>query len=123
MIRQDWLMRQIEMITQVIAKIVFNKESPVYILPEDNHIEHTDTLFSRLEELLAAGKVNEAENRLFDGMDPEDMRYLEVALGFYAELNAWSDEELAQCDFTRQEIKQGIRDISGIYHVDSSILL
>ena len=38
---------------------------------------------------------------------PDDIRYLEIAIDFYARLNELTDDELEAADYSRQEIEEG----------------
>ena len=62
-----------------------------------------------------AGKINEAENLLYEEMVPGDMEYLEMALAFYAYLNCFEDDVLHRYHYTRDEIKEGMEDFLDRY--------
>ena len=62
--------------------------------------------------MLDARDVNVAENLLFEMLEryPE-YDFLRVALQFYTDLEKWPDAELAEANFSRQEIFEGMREI------------
>lgn len=67
---------------------------------------------------MEAGKIDEAENRLYDltsGEGDEDRRNLEAGLLFYYALNGKSDDFLEEHDFSREEIMTGIQDLADRY--------
>lgn len=107
---QDWIMRQIEMLTAFLAGALFHKESARYVIRDEARLSRGDLLHRRLLQLLEAGALCEAEDLLFEEMDGQDSAYLEVALDFYQLLNALDDEALARANFSRGEISQGLRD-------------
>ena len=122
-ITQDWLMRQIEVIGRTLAKIIFNKDSPEYVIIDEQQPTETDMVYNELCKLIDAGKINEAENLLFDKIEeelednPEDKFYLEVAIDFYTRLNDLSNKELEACGFERDEIDDGIREVAEMYRI------
>ena len=123
-ITQDWLMRQIEVIGRTLAKIIFNKDSPEYVIIDERQLTETDIVYNKLCKLIGGGKINEAENLLFDKIEeeldenPENKFYLEVAIDFYMRLNDLSNKELENCGFEREEIDDGIREVAEIYGIN-----
>ncbi len=108
MFQDDFIMRQIEVFARTLAHLLFGKETTVYEVPAGQEDTGAGGLHTRLLALLAAGRVNEAENLLFDALESGESGLLEVAIDFYARLNGWSDEELEQAGFSREEIGQGL---------------
>ena len=117
MYHTDWLMRQIQMTTQVIARLVFNKDAPAYEIVEAERQTAADGLYTRLQVLLNSGRINEAENLLFSEIDETDLKYLMLAIDFYAELNKLSEEELERCDFSHEEIAEGLAQMKRMFAV------
>jgi hypothetical protein len=129
-IHQDFLMRQIEIIARTLAKLIFDKDTPEYIVLNEDGYSETDLLLSELIKLIDGKKINEAENKLFEYIRGEvelneanpDMReerkYLEIAIDFYTRLNNLSDKYLEECKFERGEIDEGIRETAEIYNFD-----
>ena len=111
MYQQDFLMRQIKGIADMIAAIIFRKTEVAYeIQDETNHTE-TDTLFLNLTQLLDIGKINEAEDLLFDSLDTNNRNHLLLATDFYQRLNAKTDAELKDYGFSRAEVEEGLAEI------------
>jgi len=94
--QQDWLMRQIEMMTMAIAKLLFGKDGEAYDLKEVSNQE---------------GQLGEAENLLFFELDKGDERTLAVAVDFYKQANTFSDRELEAQGFTRTELWEGLGEV------------
>ncbi len=61
--------------------------------------------------LLEQGKINEAENLLFENLDTDNKRYMELALDFYERLNNFEDDFLEENNFSREEIEEGLKEI------------
>ena len=108
MYQQDWLMRQIQGIGDMLGAIIFQKADAAYKIQDEVNHTDTDVLYLRLAKLLADGKLCQAEDLLLEAMDPKNNDYLLVALDFYQQLNDKTDEELAAGDFSRQEIEEGL---------------
>lgn len=113
---QDYLMRTVKDITKVIAKIVLGKSDTNYELPAENYTGE-DFLYKRLLELLTEGKINAAENLLFEELDGMNKRKLEIALAFYTKLNEYDKAYLEEHDYTKEEINQGLEDVARKYGI------
>lgn len=111
MFEQDYLIRMIKGIAQMLAKILFGKQSPGIELPKDNHYTSQQQLYNDLIRLTDTGHINEAENRLYD-LDITDKKNYEVVLAFYHYLNDYSDDYLESCRYSRKEIESGLADMS-----------
>lgn len=112
MYQQDWMMRQIGDMVNVIVRIVFKQNTIKYEITNDESSAETDLLYKELIELLNSLKINEAEDLLFKRIKTNDLNYLKIAVDFYNRLNELSDEQLEKADFSRDEIKSGLEDIS-----------
>ena len=124
MITEDFLMRQIEIIARTLAKLLFNKETAEYVITNQENITETDIVHNDLLNLIGEGKINEAENLLFEKIEeeveenPDGYIYLEVAIDFYSRLNDLSNKILDGCGFEREEINEGIRSVAEMYGVN-----
>lgn len=110
MYKKDWIMDQIESFIDVIDKVFLHKESPTYELSEEQ-TSTEDSFYIELDNLVQARKINEAENILFDKIDPTNAKHLSIAVNFYSKLNQLNDETLESANYSRQEIDQGLKDI------------
>lgn len=125
MYHQDWFMRKIETIIQMVAKIIFKKDFErdniqFDIYDESNSVE-IHRLYERLIDLINELKINEAENILFVEINNDDLIYIKIAVDFYNRLNKLNDEELERANFTREEIKSGLEDILKLYNISLTI--
>ena len=119
--QQDFIMRQIELIAKYIAEKVFKKESPEYEIVEKENLTDTDKLHNKLIKLISENKINEAEDLLFDSLDLNNKEYLEVAIDFYSRLTKLDDATLELNNFTKEEISEGLSDISNKYGIAINI--
>ena len=100
----DIIMRQVRDMTRMLAKILFGKNTATY--------EYTDSLYARLIALVDAGKINEAENRLYEELERDEEGTFEVALGFYDYLNELPEEFLEEHDYSKEEVKEGAQSLA-----------
>jgi hypothetical protein len=115
---QDYLMRLIKEMVKAILKSFFNidTDSPTSELLEDSEEKAAlDTLLGMVDD----GKINEAENEIYELTESLDQNYLEVALLFYSYLNDQSDEFLEDNNFSRDEVKEGLETIVSQYGLNS----
>lgn len=120
--QDDWMMRQIEMMTRFIANVVFKKNEEDINYEIIGNIEDTDSLTStdktylQLCALVNDGEIGQAEDLLFDNMEYSD-KYIELASDFYRRLNRMSDEELEAGGFSRDEVYDGYVEIMSLLGV------
>lgn len=124
MVEQDYVMRLIKEMVRAILKLLFNidTESPTAELLENK--EEKEKLENLLD-MVDAGAINEAENRLYDAISVTDINSLEIALLFYSYLNDLTDEFLEANDFSRDEIRLGMENVTknfGLSHIAKMFL-
>lgn len=108
--QQDWIIRQIEMVAQYVSRVLFQKDKIEYEILDEAHSTDTDRLHLRLLELLQAGRLCEAEDLLFEQLEPGNEAHVRLALDFYARLNDLSDKALEAGGLPREEVEEGLRD-------------
>ena len=118
MYEQDYVMRFIKEMVRAILKLLFNidAETPTVELLENK--EKKETLENLLD-MVDAGKVNEAENKLYDLINNTDVNSLVVALLFYSYLNDKTDNFLEVNGFSRDEIKLGVENLVDSFGLSS----
>ncbi len=118
MFEKDYVMRLIKEMVRVVLKLIFNidTESPTIELLENK--EEKETL-EKLLDMVDDGKINEAENQLYDLTDNHDISRLEIALLFYSYLNDKTDEFLEANDFSREEVKSGVETVTDRFGLGS----
>jgi hypothetical protein len=114
MFEQDYVMRLIYEIIRTLLKLLFNidtdkKEELIF------NEKVAETTYDELLNLIDKGEINEAENKLLDELDPEDMQYYKMALMFYSYLNEKDIDFLEEHNFSKSEIIDGLKNVSKIY--------
>lgn len=112
MFQQDYMLRMINDLVRFLAKILLNKDTVIYKLPNEENYTKTDYLHKDLFDLIERGKINEAENLLFEEIKPKDKKYMELVLDFYTRLNDLNDEFLEKSNFSRKEIEEGLKAVA-----------
>jgi hypothetical protein len=115
---EDYVMRLIKEMVRAILKLLFNidTDSPTTELLADSEEKATlDTLLDMVDD----GKINEAENEIYELTENLGQNYLKVALLFYSYLNDKSDEFLEDNNFSRDEVKEGLETIVSRYGLNS----
>ena len=126
MYQNDYIMRQIELLSRGLAKVLFHKdmETETEILDEQGGVSGGGLLAYTVKKLLLEKKINEAENLLFETIEEDPQEdYLKTALFFYDQLRQMSDEELEEASFTREEIAEGLREIQKFYELPGEAVL
>ena len=108
-------MRQIEILMQFVARLIFKKDRIEYIVHDAGNLLETDLLYYELEKLLTETKICQAEDLLHERIDVGNNKFLELAVDFYRKLNEFSDETLEAANFSREEIYSGLNDIIQIF--------
>ena len=117
MYEQDYIMRLIKEMVRAILKLLFNidtESSSAQLLKDAEEKQTLESLLDMIDE----GRINEAENSLYDSIENLDKSGLEIALLFYSYLNDKSDEFLEEHDFNRDEVKQGLESIVSRYGIN-----
>lgn len=109
---QDWLMRQIEAIAATLTYLLTGRKTPAAtVMPEEQTLSDTNSLYRLLRCLTQQGRICEAENLLFDAMDRNDPEAAKAGVRFYADINQLSDTALEAQDFSREEILSGLKEL------------
>jgi hypothetical protein len=117
MYTNDYIVRMIEDMSAFLAHVIFQKEAAaIEIVDEQGNISESGLLQLQLLSMIGEGRLNEAENRLFEKIAAApDPAYLPVARDFYTQLETLSDEVLIDAGFSRDEIREGREDIERLY--------
>ena len=116
---QDTLMRQIQVLIQGLGKLLGRNETFNVETVEPNNNVKLDTLHRRLIDILNRNEFNEAENLLFEQIDTSENSNFILALDFYTRLNEFTDEALNINNYTREEIKDGLEEVSRLFGFES----
>ncbi|MCI6783904.1 DUF6483 family protein [Thermoguttaceae bacterium LCP21S3_D4] len=110
MYEQDYIMRLIKEMVRTLLKLLFNvdTDSPSAELLEEREDKQ---LLNDLLTMVDDGRIDEAENKIYEITENDDKNNLKIAVLFYANLNNKSDAFLEQHNFSRDEIKSGLWDV------------
>ena len=118
---KDYIMRLIHGIALVLARLLLGRqmesEGEIATILDKQEKEQNDLLLRMVDE----GKINRAEERLFDLLENaswDDRHKAAVAICFYSHVNDKDDEFLEQADFTREEIMEGLEDAMKAVHME-----
>lgn len=118
MVEQDYIMRLIKELVRTLLKLLFqiDLENPYTEVYKEN--EEKSTL-QALIDLIDRGLINDAENQLYDLISessPDNSQSnLKTALLFYAYLNEKNNAYLEANDFSREEVRQGLKYVIDQY--------
>ncbi|WP_349672668.1 DUF6483 family protein [Lacrimispora sp.] len=118
MLTDDYATRINNGMVSTLLKLIFNIE----LGKNDDRAfksREMEEKFEELKNLIEEGSINDAENTLLEELDSEDMEYLKLALMFYYTLNDKDGDFLDKNDFSKSEISDGLRYVSGIYGYES----
>ena len=117
-VQDDHMIRNIQDVGRLIAKLLLHEQQPNYKLPEkEADYTEADRLFAAIMKLAEEGKINEAENELYMGMVEDDIDYLELALTFYLYLNDMDGDFLDDNGYSREEVLEGMKDLASDWGV------
>lgn len=110
---KDYYMRIVHELVRMLIRLVFSKDIdrdgeeavPLEVLEK----------YKKLISMIDDGQINEAENLLLDGLEPDSRAYFELALMFYEKMNGKTDEFLEEHDYSREEVTDGIKYVVDFY--------
>lgn len=120
-IEQDYIMHLIKEMIKVVKVLICGRREPddLYDLPEHTELDAIQELSIRLAD---KGYINDAEDLLFSEVDEGDITDLYLMIRFYEHLNTYTDEFLNNHQYSREEVMQGIIDISKLFNVADGVL-
>ena len=110
---KDYYMRIVHELVRMLIRLVFNKD----IDRDEEEAVPLEVLekYKKLISMIDDGQINEAENLLLDGLEPDSRAYFELALMFYEKLNGKTDEFLEEHEYSREEVTDGIKYLVDFY--------
>ena len=113
----DWIMRQIEGMTDMLGKVLLHREKSEIRVEEELSDEDVKKYHRRIQTLLMEGKYPEAVQYLREYFATGSMEYLKVALSAFDQLNSLSESELQEGGYTRQELYNDLEFITQQYGI------
>ena len=111
-LKQDYILRLIEEVINVLVKSLKDDECIKEELDSSSNGEEKLTYLIRLVD---EKRINDAENFLFDNLDLENTKDFEIGMLFFKYLNEKDDLFLEEANYSREEISEGILDLSREY--------
>lgn len=108
---QDYVMRMIKQMVAALISVILGKDYKIYDLPLEDQYKSSDGLLRELLTMVNDGKINEAENLLYESFEQDNKKDIENAILFYSYLNELDNDFLEKCDFSRHEIEMGVKEI------------
>ena len=109
---KDYYMRIVHELVRMLIRLVFSKDIDK---DEEAVPQEVAERYKKLISMLDDGQINEAENQLLDGLQPDSRTLFELALMFYEKLNGKTDEFLEEHDYSREEVMDGIKYVVDFY--------
>ncbi len=117
MFEQDYIMRQIQQIIQVLMKIIFKIDTPspeTFLIKEIGKRKIADDMLGNID----SGNVDEAEKMLFTIIQNRTMDDLLVALVFYSHLNEKEDDFFETNNYSRSYVENSIKRLLSEYGLE-----
>ena len=121
--QQDWVMRQIEMMSQFVARLLFGRDQVEYRVVAPGAPTAADRLSQELTALLDRGDYARAAALLGDrAAAAGDLAHLRLGLSFFSALNARDDEALAAGGYSRDAALADFQRLLECYHIPTASL-
>lgn len=117
MFEQDYIMRQIQQIIQILMKIIFKIDTPspeVFLIKEIGKREQADDMLRNID----SGNIAEAEQMLFTTIKNRTLDDLLVALVFYSHLNEKDDDFFETNNYSRSYVENSIKRLLSEYGLE-----
>lgn len=109
---QDYIMRLIKQMVAALISVMLGKENKIYELPLEDQYKSSEGLLRELLTMVNDGKINEAENLLYEKIEQGNKKDIENAILFYSYLNELDNDFLEKCNYSRDEIEIGVKEIA-----------
>lgn len=118
MFENDYFERMIKTVINGLVSIFKNKNSIESSIENDSVILKEDQLLEiMIKKYISEGQINKAEDMLFEAIeDRKSSRNLELAVFFYETISKWDDEKLMKCNFSKEEIVNGLNEVKSLYN-------
>lgn len=118
MFENDYFERMIKTVINGLVSIFKNKNSIENSIENDSVILKEDQLLEiMIKKYISEGQINKAEDMLFEAIeDRKSPRNLEIAVFFYETISKWDDEKLMKCNFSKEEIVNGLNEVKSLYN-------
>lgn len=115
---QDYIMRLIKDMVSFLMYIVTGKTQRQYELASgEEDLSPCDDIYLRIITLADDGRINEAENLLYENLDIDNESYLLMGLTVYSHINEYTDDFLQESNYSREEIRDEIKNFAQQYGI------
>ncbi len=113
---KDYIMRLVREMVRMLLKLLFDIDTSRSMEDVIKEAEEKQLLESLLI-MIDDGKINEAENELYEITLDGDRIHLKTALIFYYRLATKSEDFLLSHGYTQEEVKEGVEGLIDRYGV------
>ena len=106
---KDYVMRLIKQMTELLVSLVFGREYTVAELWNVDKITVYGMNLDKYEDMVDNGDINEAENRLIEGIDFSDRYQILMAILFYKYIGEKDEEFLVKFNYSKEEVVEGLQ--------------
>ena len=114
-LKQDYILRMIEELINVLIKTLKNENKEDIEIDDVEKLKNENELYKELIDLVDNKKINEAENYLYEKLEENNKTDFVIGMAFYKDLNEKDDSFLEECNYSREEVLEGIADLSKMY--------
>ncbi|MDU5700263.1 MAG: DUF6483 family protein [Finegoldia magna] len=114
----DWLLKQINVVSEFLQKIFTDMETSRKLNENEQYQKDSFEFERLLENLIEEDRINDAENILFEKLETNNLMYATIATRFYDKLKGLSDEKLQKSNYSRDEILQGLNDMCDMFGLE-----
>lgn len=116
----DYIKKMIAAMGDTLAGALIGKDGNVDSEEKDKHSEivlaEEDLVHFRIQKYLRENEINMAENILFEAIEKsQSPKYLQIAMDFYDRVNKYSEQQLEEYNFSREEIIEDLEQIQKLY--------
>lgn len=113
MYEQDYIMRINRDVIRTLSKLVFNRDTELPIDINSKDLKSEDKrILQTLNGPVDLGEISEVEKDIYQSIERKEDRALEKALLFYTYLNEQSDDFLLAKNYSREQLRSGLKFIS-----------
>ena len=112
----DWIMRQIESMTDMLEKVLLHREKTEIIMEDEFQDPKVNDYFKEIQKLIKEEKYKDAITYLRNNF-ASNMDYLRVAVFCFDQLNALTEQELEKGKYSRQELYSDLEFITSQFGI------
>ncbi|MCH3963406.1 MAG: DUF6483 family protein [Clostridium sp.] len=119
MYEEDYIKRLIKSIAEMAVAIVAGRDTVQSNIRLDKFnisISQDELLEMMVRKYVSDGKINKAQDMIIDAIKSHRSKQnYKIALSFYEEINKWDEDKLSKCNFSKQKILEGLKNIKKLY--------